>query len=109
MTSYLVLLRHAAAVAKEVHPVPLEGRGEGVRFGGSGTRDTPTERCRGAAWQVNSAQPLDVEGLVSASITGVELSAVFAGYNITRASLLHSKAARSKQTADLLAKVRGCR
>jgi phosphohistidine phosphatase SixA len=73
MTSYLVLLRHANAVAKEV----------------------------------DASQPLDVDGLVSASTAGVELSAIFAGYGIHTARLWHSKATRSKQTADQLVKVRG--
>jgi phosphohistidine phosphatase SixA len=104
MTSYLILLRHANAVAKEVRHAAKEVPDRPGFWALLMDRSALNTTAR--ASQVDATQPLDVDGLVSASTAGVELSAIFAGYGIHTARLWHSKATRSKQTADQLVKVR---
>ena len=50
-------------------------------------------------------RPLDAEGTMQASLSGLEIGATLTGYGVKRVRLLHSSKLRAKQTAELVAKV----
>eukprot|EP00976_Prorocentrum_cordatum_P019982 404909-Prorocentrum_minimum.AAC.1 len=56
------------------------------------------------AEQVDPERPLDVEGSMQASMSGLEVGATLTGYGVKQVQLLHSPKLRAKQTAELVAR-----
>mmetsp|Transcript_45167 Transcript_45167/g.75351 ORF Transcript_45167/g.75351 Transcript_45167/m.75351 type:complete len:167 (-) Transcript_45167:255-755(-) len=56
------------------------------------------------AEEADPERPLDSEGTMQASMTGLEVGATLTGYGVKQVRLLHSSKLRAKQTAELVAK-----